>query len=231
MAAQNVGSSYPPPPQIYKRYTDENLAKLKQVNEQGVEAVTRAGVSLPSDFNIFDLEPPQPLTEGNYSLFGDSNWMVVDRNPTLEENNVPQLFPSGEIVFNFVELLDTLVREPDQAPEKIEQIKHIILNMKYLLNEYRPHQARETLNLIMKEQIEQRKRATNEVNMRCSELRQMLQNVKGMWKNMDDVNMDLDTEQEQRSSHSHLNDGGSFSSYYVDSDATQKMLKMIDEIE
>ncbi|RHZ68268.1 hypothetical protein Glove_296g29 [Diversispora epigaea] len=241
MTTQNIGSSYPPPPEIYKRYTDENLAKLKQVKEKGIEAIIHANLALPTDFNILDLEPPQPLTEGVYSFFGEF-WQVVDRNATLEENGVPQLFPSGKInralylkklnnsaVFNFVELLDTLVKDPDQAPEKIEQIKHIILNMKYLLNEYRPHQARETLTLIIKDQIEQRKKATNEINKRCSEFKSILQNVKNTWENMDYVKMDIDTD--EKSIHPKTDQEKSISSYYINPDTTQKMLNMIDEIE
>ncbi|CAG8482398.1 7636_t:CDS:2 [Diversispora eburnea] len=229
MTTQNIGSSYPPPPEIYKRYTDENLAKFKQVKEKGIEAIIHENVALPTDFNILDLEPPPPLTEGVYSFFGEF-WQVVDRNATLEENGVPQLFPPGKInravylkklnnsaVFNFVELLDTLVKDPDQAPEKIEQIKHIILNMKYLLNEYRPHQ------------IEQRKKATNEINKRCSEFKSILQNVKNAWKNMDYVKMDIDTD--EKSIHPKTDQEKSISSYYINPDTTQKMLNMIDEIE
>lgn len=52
-------------------------------------------------------------------------------------------------------------------------------------------QARETLTLILKDQIEQRRKATNEVNKRCSEFNSILQNMKNNWKNMDYVKMDL----------------------------------------
>lgn len=75
MTTQNISSSYPPPPEIYKRYTDENLEKLKQVKEQGIEDVMHANVSLPADFDILELEPPPPLTDGSYSFFGEF-WQV-----------------------------------------------------------------------------------------------------------------------------------------------------------
>ncbi|CAG8599441.1 1997_t:CDS:2, partial [Cetraspora pellucida] len=171
MSSQNVASSFPLPPEFYKRYTDENLDKLKRIKEHGVEAFTNAGDTLPQDFDILELEPPKPITKGSYTMFNDS-WPVVDRMRTLEETGLQQLYPKGEIelkklnnsvVFNFVELLDILVKDPDRGPDKCEQIKLLLINMKFLLNEYRPHQARETLQLIMKEQIEQRKLATKEI--------------------------------------------------------------------
>ncbi|CAG8773120.1 35382_t:CDS:2, partial [Gigaspora margarita] len=202
MSSQNVTSPFPLPPEFYKRYTDENLDKLKRIKEHGIEAFTNAGDTLPQDFDIFDLEPPKPITKGFYRMF-DESWPVVDRMCTLEETNLQQLYPKGEIalelkklnnsvVFNFVELLDILVKDPDRGPDKCEQIKLLLINMKFLLNEYRPHQARETLQLIMKEQIEQRKLATKEIQKRCNELTQTLANLKNSWKNLDVVKMELD---------------------------------------
>ncbi|CAG8568941.1 146_t:CDS:2 [Dentiscutata erythropus] len=152
MSSQNVASSFPLPPEFYKRYTDENLDKLKRIKEHGIEAFTSAGDTLPQDFDIFDLEPPKVITKGSYTMFNEP-WPVVDRMRTLEENDMQQLYPKGEIdkalelkklnnsvVFNFVELLDILVKDPDRGPDKCEQIKLLLINMKFLLNEYRPHQ-------------------------------------------------------------------------------------------
>lgn len=38
---------------------------------------------------------------------------------------------------------------------KVQDIRTILINMHHLINEYRPHQARETLIMMMEEQIEQ----------------------------------------------------------------------------
>ncbi|CAG8685816.1 20967_t:CDS:2, partial [Gigaspora rosea] len=212
MSSQNVSSPFPLPPEFYKRYTDENLDKLKRIKEHGIEAFTNAGDTLPQDFDIFDLEPPKPITKDFYTMFNEA-WPVVDRMRTLEETDLQQLYPKGEIaselkklnnsvVFNFVELLDILVKDPDRGPDKCEQIKLLLINMKFLLNEYRPHQARETLQLIMKEQIEQRKLATKEIQKRCNELTQTLANLKNSWKDLDVVKMELDDTLYQENSES-----------------------------
>ena len=75
MTSQNVASVYPLPPEYYKRYTDENLAILEQVKKQGEEAFVASGGTLPQDFNILDLDPPTPITEGHYKSFTDT-WAV-----------------------------------------------------------------------------------------------------------------------------------------------------------
>src|SRR5205814_7131640 len=75
MTTQNVASVYPLPPDYYKRYTEENLDILKQVKEQGEEAFVASGGTLPQNFNILELEPPAPITEGHYYTFNEK-WPV-----------------------------------------------------------------------------------------------------------------------------------------------------------
>ncbi|KAG0344101.1 Mediator of RNA polymerase II transcription subunit 7, partial [Podila minutissima] len=43
---------------------------------------------------------------------------------------------------------------------KVDQIRLIFINMHHILNEYRPHQARETMRLMMQEQLDKKKRET-----------------------------------------------------------------------
>ncbi|GBC07644.1 hypothetical protein RclHR1_00760014 [Rhizophagus clarus] len=205
MTTQNVASVYPLPPEYYKRYTDENLNILKQVKEQGEEAFVASGGALPQTFSILELEPPPPITEGYYHTFNEP-WPVVDVLLSLEDQGHKQLYPSGKIdrnvelkklnqsaIFNFLELLNSLVKDPDRSLEKFEQIKLIFLNMKHMLNEYRPHQARETLRSILKNQLEDRRRATEEIRNRCNELAKTLETIKSSWKALDEPKMDLDT--------------------------------------
>ncbi|RIA98528.1 mediator complex, subunit Med7 [Glomus cerebriforme] len=206
MTTQNVASVYPLPPEYYKRYTDENLDILKQVKEQGEETFVSSGGALPQNFNILELEPPTPITEGYYYTFNDK-WPVVDVLLSLKEQGEQQLYPSGEInrivelkklnqsaIFNFLELLNSLAKDPERSDEKFKQIKLIFLNMKHMLNEYRPHQARETLRLILKNQLEDRRRATEEIKNRCNEFAKTLENINSSWKALDELKMDLDTQ-------------------------------------
>lgn len=50
-----------------------------------------------------------------------------------------------------------------QADTAIEHIKLAAINIHHLCNEWRPVQARENLKMLMRDQIEERKRRTNEV--------------------------------------------------------------------
>lgn len=50
-----------------------------------------------------------------------------------------------------------------QADTAIEHIRLAAINIHHLCNEWRPVQARETLKMLMKEQIEARRRRTSEV--------------------------------------------------------------------
>ncbi|CAO3607747.1 unnamed protein product [Cunninghamella echinulata] len=46
--------------------------------------------------------------------------------------------------------------------------------MHHILNEYRPHQARETLRLLMEEQLERKKKQTAEIQQKTQETMDML---------------------------------------------------------
>ncbi|CAG8435607.1 7950_t:CDS:2 [Funneliformis mosseae] len=247
MSTQNVAPVYPRPPMYYKRYTDENLAILKQVKEHGEDAFVASGGTLPN-FNIFELEPPPPVTEGRYFSFNEP-WTVVDVLPSLEESEQKQLYPSGEIdrvaelkklnnsaIFNFLELLNSLVKEPERSLDKLEQIKTIFVNMKHMLNEYRPHQSRETLRLMMRNQLENRRRATEEIQNRCSEFSKKLEAVKTSWKALDELKMDLarcsslkdDLDFEIKTQNTQSEEITDPNTYNISQETTQKMLEMID---
>ena len=54
------------------------------------------------------------------------------------------------------DLLQVMVVTPenDDRPKKLEDVKLLFINMHHLINEYRPHQARETLNATLSKQKE-----------------------------------------------------------------------------
>ena len=57
------------------------------------------------------------------------------------------------LLLNFVELVGRMGVAPEQAQEKIEDVRDLFNNMHFLINQYRPHQARETLIKMMEEQV------------------------------------------------------------------------------
>jgi mediator of RNA polymerase II transcription subunit 7 len=60
------------------------------------------------------------------------------------------------ILLNFLELITILADDPAQAPPKIQDMTILFLNAHHMINEYRPHQARETLIFMMEAQVERK---------------------------------------------------------------------------
>ncbi len=60
------------------------------------------------------------------------------------------------MLLNFLELIAILSQDPSQAQSKIQDMTVLFLNAHHMINEYRPHQARETLILMMEEQVEKK---------------------------------------------------------------------------
>lgn len=79
------------------------------------------------------------------------------------------------ILLSYVALLGIVASNPTspQANEKLKDIMTMVANMHALINEYRPHQARETLIDKMEEQVERKKREIEGV-------KQVAERVKGV---------------------------------------------------
>jgi mediator of RNA polymerase II transcription subunit 7 len=82
-----------------------------------------------------------------------AEWSSVDR-----QNYLFRFLRS--MVLSFIELLGIVAMDPssEESNEKMRNILTLVLNMHALINEYRPHQARETLIRLMEQQVA-RKRA------------------------------------------------------------------------
>ncbi|KAL2915349.1 Rho guanine nucleotide exchange factor 3 [Polyrhizophydium stewartii] len=161
--ARQLSAAYPSPPPYYSLYTDENLA------------------SAGSAFGP-NLSPPPPVAEP-LSVFGTT----LDINagiPALESLGIRPLYASLDmrdrgselkklnhsILWNFLELLDLLEKEPGNAQYKVEHIRLLLINFHHLLNDFRPHQARDSLAVMMREQIRRRRDTTAAIRaqMQCA---------------------------------------------------------------
>ncbi|KAF8982027.1 Mediator of RNA polymerase II transcription subunit 7 [Entomortierella lignicola] len=184
-SAQQQGAAFPAPPYYFQRYTQENLKLLEKAKTDPENAeITKSLEAIP--FPILALEPPPPIKRGAYWMFGRA-WPVQDSLATLEEQGIEQLYPKGTIdrvkelkklnhsaVFNFLQLVHTLSTSPSEFAMKVDQIRVIFINMHHILNEYRPHQARETLKLMMEDQLRRKKKETAALKKTCADLRKKL---------------------------------------------------------
>ncbi|KAJ8254714.1 hypothetical protein GJAV_G00196350 [Gymnothorax javanicus] len=142
---QQVSALPPPPLQYIKEYTDENV---------------RLGLAP---------KPPPPVRD-SYMMFGNQFQCDDLIIRPLESQGIERLHPlqfhhkrelkklNMSILVNFLDLLDILIKSPGSVrrEEKLEDLKLLFVHMHHLINEYRPHQARETLRVMMEVQKRQR---------------------------------------------------------------------------
>ncbi|KAI9736584.1 MAG: Mediator of RNA polymerase II transcription subunit 7 [Claussenomyces sp. TS43310] len=134
-------------------------------------------LDLPSELRF--LQPPAPPSEKRYRSFGDF-YDLNEALPSLREHSIEQLYtppstPPNEasapvssphsdralilkrlaksLLLNFLELMGIMSISPEQYADKISDLRTLFINFHHLLNEYRPHQARESLILMMEEQL------------------------------------------------------------------------------
>ncbi|KAL4760586.1 mediator complex subunit MED7 [Aspergillus foveolatus] len=143
------------------------------------------------------LVPPEIPSE-QYSIFGEVQNLSTAL-PSLEEQGITQLYPSSpkpdaksedssqpaqplnhayyllkiskSLLLNFLEFVGILSVAPEQFEPKVEDIRNLFINAHHLLNLYRPHQARESLIMMMeaqlartKDEIQQMDKLKEEVN-------------------------------------------------------------------
>lgn len=181
-------SVYPPPPyyKYFTQENIDKLAKFKETQAASnilppsdqPTPLEKEDASATSSSNIKDhfpleyLEPPEPPADGPYRSFGEI-WQTEDKLPTLSDTGIKQLYSNSEgnqdrifelkkllhsLLIQFIELAGIMSISPESFPAKIEDIRVLLINMHHLLNEYRPHQSRESLILLMESQLEDKRR-------------------------------------------------------------------------
>lgn len=140
-------SSMPVPPLLYvKLYTDENVKNGRAP------------------------KPPPPIQD-TYSMFGvpiNNDDAIIQ---SLESQGIKRLYSTKDIdrkkelrklnhsiLVSFLDLIDVLIKCPEspKREEKIEDINLLFIHAHHLVNEFRPHQARETLRVML--MVQRRKR-------------------------------------------------------------------------
>lgn len=152
--APSITAAFPEPPkQFIQLYSDENVVSS----------------SCPL--------PPKPVTDGTYTMFGTQITYDDSIIRSLEAQGMRRLYPrefdhkrelkkmNHSILFNFVDLIDVLAKCPDtmKREEKCQDIHVLFIQMHHLINELRPHQARETIRVTL--EVQKRERAFTAFSM------------------------------------------------------------------
>ncbi|CAJ2504910.1 Uu.00g123040.m01.CDS01 [Anthostomella pinea] len=187
MEEEPVSSTWPLLPLFWQNFTPENTARIADLRK---EKADQEGHSDPSKVRIENLprelrclQPPQEPEDGEWRVFGNK-YTLVDELPKLEDMGIQRLFPNPEerdqdgkhfdratilkrsaksLLLNFLELTGLLATNPEAAEEKITDIRDILINFHHLINEYRPHQARESLISMMQAQLDRTRAETNAI--------------------------------------------------------------------
>ncbi|KAF5856957.1 Mediator of RNA polymerase II transcription subunit 7 [Aspergillus alliaceus] len=160
-------------------------------------------LDLPPELRF--LVPPEIPKSGHYSVFGELQSLSTAL-PSLKDQGITQLYPSpstddaaGEqpseparplnhayyllkisksLLLNFLEFVGILSVSPEQFESKVEDLRNLFINAHHLLNLYRPHQARESLILMMEEQLNHTKEEIQQMDKLKEELTGVLEQLK-----------------------------------------------------
>ncbi|KAL1139276.1 hypothetical protein AAG570_006262 [Ranatra chinensis] len=153
-----------PPVQYITHYTDDNIRRGRAPR------------------------PPPPIHD-SYTMFGNTFNADDPIIRPLEAQGIKRLYPqhfdrrrelrklNHSLLVNFLDLLDLLVRCPEspKRAEKVEDLSLLFIHIHHLLNEFRPHQARETLRVMMDLQRRQRIEIAQRFQKHLDKVIEMLQ--------------------------------------------------------
>ncbi|CAG8897160.1 unnamed protein product [Penicillium egyptiacum] len=185
-------------------------------NKQWSAAELRA-LELPSELQY--LVPPD-IPEGQYSVFGELQTLSTTL-PSLQEQGIEQLYPeppaagteqnsqpspplnhayyllkiSKSLLLNFLEFAGILSVSPEQFESKVEDLRNLFINAHHLLNLYRPHQARESLIMMMEEQLNHSREEMKQLDKVKAEVEGVLEQLQAEGSRVNATGSDDDTDQ------------------------------------
>jgi len=127
--------------------------------------------------------------QDTYTMFGVQFRADDQIIRPLESQNLTRLYPQNydhkrelkklnySILVNFLDLLDVLIRAPDSQRrlDKIDDLTLLFIHMHHLINEFRPHQARETLRVMLEKQKRERLETVERFKKHLQCVQEMLQ--------------------------------------------------------
>ncbi|KAK8063245.1 Mediator of RNA polymerase II transcription subunit 7 [Apiospora saccharicola] len=171
----------------------------KPDSKDGDDLLSQRLTGLPP--NLSNLQPPLPPDEGAWRIFGDP-YRLVQPLPKLEEGGEIRpvvanggLLADGErddkhfdratvlkriaksLLLNFLELVGVLGQNAMDAADKVKDIRDLFYNFHHLINEYRPHQARESLIATMQSQLDRLRAETTAIRDSKEKVERMLEGL------------------------------------------------------
>ena len=134
------------------------------------------------------------------------------------------------VLVNFLDLIDLLIKCPESAKrdEKIEDINLLFIHMHHLINEFRPHQARETLRVMLMVQRRKRSQFTAKFKEQLQKVESIIQEA---IENLPEVEVDdaMDTKDFKDCSETDMKSGDEIDKEYCSS-LDRIMCQIVDEL-
>ena len=147
---------------------------LPSLKEQGIE-------------QLYPEPPPPPAAA---ATTGDESQSAESPRPVNYAYYLLKI--SKSLLLNFLEFVGILAVGPEQCHTKIEDLRNLFINAHHLLNLYRPHQARESLIMMMEEQLDRTREEIRQMDTVKIQVERVLEELG------DEVEQQ-DKEQQQRS--------------------------------
>ncbi|KAL7941370.1 MED7 domain-containing protein [Trichoderma barbatum] len=195
----SLASTFPNPPDFWKEFTPERIAEIAELRRaqaaDGEDADKVRILDLPEHLKALQ-SPPEP-SDGRWRVFGDQ-YMLDDKLPTLEEQGIENLPATASssakdakhydrafelkrltksLLLNFLELVGTLSRNPADSESKIMDARTLFINIHHILNEYRPHQARESAIEMMQDHLDRTRTETAAIRTQVDKARKVLEGL------------------------------------------------------
>ena len=157
-----------PPPPIPDSYS---LFGLPVNNDdaiiQSLESQVRCWLNPTVDCSCSVKNANSLISQGFKRLYSAKD---IDRKKELRKLN-------HSVLVNFLDLIDILIKCPEspKRDEKIEDINLLFIHMHHLINEFRPHQARETLRVMLMVQRRKRTRFTSKFKEQLEKVESIIQ--------------------------------------------------------
>lgn len=200
MAEGNTfNAPFPAPPPFYTHFTQNNIKRLRQTRKDAGIPPTADGQPPENDVDILSLPvemrylvPPEPPSDNDLTVFGANASLDAPR-VTLADNGIEQIYPDDPSVLSnpqphlialarsmlttFLSLTGILAQDPDLQQEKMQDLQTIVYNLHDIINQYRPHQARESVILMMEERVEKMKGEIQKIDHAKESVANLLQEL------------------------------------------------------
>ncbi|OLN87112.1 Mediator of RNA polymerase II transcription subunit 7 [Colletotrichum chlorophyti] len=196
-----LASTFPNPPPFWRDFTTNNLTRIEDLRKAQAEkdgvAVKDLPVRIPDiPADLINLQSPAEPATGTWKVLG-GQYTLDDKLPSLEEGEIKRLVPAHSeekdgkhldrafelkkmaksLLLNFLELISIMATVPDDAAAKVEDLRTLFINFHHLLNEYRPHQARESAIALMQTKLDRTRAETAAIRAQVDKAKRVLEGL------------------------------------------------------